>query len=94
MHSKYSTDLEIAERERDFSFKGASNLLFFSESPTLDKDAYFKPDLLGGFMQYEVDLSKVGCNCVTNVMGLAMPSVDPNADEFGFCNASGDSLCP
>ena len=45
-------------------------------------------------MQYEVDLSKVGCNCVTNVMGVAMPSLDPNADDFGSCMATGDTLCP
>jgi len=91
-HTSYSTDVEVDNK--DLSFKGPSNLLFFSESPTLDKNAYFKPDLLGGFMQYEVDLSKVGCNCVTQVLGLAMPAVDETADEFGYCTAHSSEKCP
>ena len=69
--------------------------MYLSKSPTTDPSQYFTPDMLGGVLTYKVDLSNVGCGCVTSFYGVSMPAVD-NLDTFGYCDAStsADAACP
>ena len=54
--------------------------------------------MLGGSIEYDVDLSKVGCGCVTAFYSVLMPAVDSpqNAFPFGYCDANkvGGYWCP
>jgi len=51
--------------------------------------------MLGGSLEYDVDLSSVGCGCITAVYSVLMPAVD-NPSDFGYCDANkvDDSWCP
>mgnify|MGYP003912383011 FL=1 len=61
--------------------------MYLSESPTLDKSQYYRPNLLGGAFEYTVDLSDVSCGCVSALYTVLMPAVDNN-DDFGYCDAN------
>ena len=52
--------------------------------------------MLGGIMEYDVDLSKVGCGCISALYGVLMPGVDNSRDEFQYCDANkvGGHWCP
>jgi hypothetical protein len=62
----------------------------------VDPTKYFKPNMLGGSFEYDVDLSEVGCGCVTALYTILMPSVDDNDDPWKYCDAAsvGGYLCP
>lgn len=47
---------------------------YLSNTQVFDKDELFTPNLLGGSMEYDVDLSQAGCNCVAAVYMIAMPA--------------------
>ena len=53
----------------------------------VDPTKYFKPNMLGGSFEYDVDLSQVGCGCVTALYTILMPSVDENVDPWKYCDA-------
>ena len=46
-----------------------------SNSPTLNPDKYYKPMLLGGSIEYDVDMSTIGCNCVTSFYLVSAPGM-------------------
>lgn len=52
--------------------------------------------MLGGSVEYDVDLTEVGCGCVAALYTILMPSVDENEDPFGYCDANkiGGHWCP
>ena len=54
--------------------------------------------MLGGYIEYDVDLSSVGCGCVTAFYGVLMPGLDKDEqdDPFQYCDANqvGGSYCP
>lgn len=52
--------------------------------------------MLGGYVEYDVDLSQVGCGCVTAFYGVNMPAVDNTEDPFKYCGAgkSAKAACP
>ena len=51
-----------------------NNRMYLSTSPTLDTSSYFKPDILGGSMEFDVDLSQSGCGCLTALYAIVMPA--------------------
>ena len=51
-----------------------NNRMYLSTSPTLDTSAYFKPDILGGSLEFDVDLSQSGCGCLTALYAIVMPA--------------------
>jgi len=61
-----------------------------------DPDDYFTVNLLGGWLEYDVDLSEVGCNCIAALYGVRMPAQDENATGQKYCDAQGEggSYCP
>lgn len=44
--------------------------------------------MLGGSLEYDVNLSEVGCGCVTALYTILMPAVDYADDDFGYCDAN------
>ena len=79
------------------SFKlGEKKEMILSTSPTLDPSAYFTPDLLGGSLTYEVDLSNVGCGCETAFYAVSMPAAGNSNDDLQYCNATDKDVanCP
>jgi len=70
--------------------------MYLSLSPEIDTDNYFTPDMLGGYLEYDVDLRNVGCGCITAIYGINMPAVDNVTDPFKYCDANrvGGHWCP
>lgn len=52
--------------------------------------------MLGGYVEYDVDLSGVGCGCLTAFYGVLMPGLDNEDDPFKYCGAgkSAKAACP
>jgi hypothetical protein len=46
---------------------------YLSEKPYLDPGSYFKPNLLGGSLEFDVDLSLRNCGCVAAFYLVNMP---------------------
>ena len=65
-----------------------NNRMYLSTSPTLDTSSYYKPNLLGGSMEYDVDLSLVSCGCVSALYTILMPAIDNTDDPFKYCDAN------
>jgi hypothetical protein len=78
-----------------FSY-GYNNRMYLSTSETLDPNSFYKPNLLGGSMEYDVDLSLVSCGCVSALYTILMPAVDNTSDPFKYCDANqvGGHWCP
>ena len=70
--------------------------MYLSNSATLDTNDYFTPNMLGGSIQYDVDLSEVGCSCNTALYTVLMPALDNTSDAFKYCDANqvGGHWCP
>ena len=68
--------------------------VYLAEKPDVDPEAIFKPKLLGGYMTYTVDLSKVTCGCVAALFLSLMPgknasgAYEPSNDGLYYCDAS------
>ena len=74
---------------------------YLTLSDTLDPEKYFSPKMLGGSVEYTVDLSNVDCGCITAFSTRVMPvktvdgELDPSSDEMYFCGAQHErALCP
>jgi hypothetical protein len=95
----------LVDEEGDLHFEGTpwGRTYFVTEmdgDPATD--IYFKPNLLGGYMEYDVDLSLVGCGCSAALSLLGMPGLNedgtikldnagiPSCDGYGNSNAK----CP
>lgn len=99
-------DITVAGNAVDFAATSGdgtkfeySKRLYLSESPTLDTAQYYRPNLLGGAIEYDVDLSDVGCGCVSSLSAVRMPVMDNWRDAFHYCDANQmneprSHLCP
>ena len=75
---------------------------YLSESPTVSPESYFTPQLLGGYMEYDVDMSQVTCGCVAALYTVLMPGKQsngdyaPSGDNMYYCDANqvGGVFCP
>lgn len=76
--------------------------VYLAEAPNVDPEAIFKPKLLGGYLEYTVDLSATTCGCVaalyTSLLPGRTPSGDyePSGDGLYYCDASAvdGNYCP
>ena len=64
-----------------------------SESATLDPKGFFKPKLLNGSVEYDVDLSQMGCGCVAAFYTVELPAIGSdgqphNTDGHYYCDAN------
>ena len=91
VHPSWS-DVSVTGDEMSFDF---NNRMYLSNVPQADSSEYFTVNLLGGAMEFDVDLSQVGCGCVTALYTVTMPAVD-NGDTFKYCDANqvGGHWCP
>ena len=62
----------------------------------IDPTSYFRANLVGGGVKYDVDLSRTGCGCITTLYNVLMPAVDNYSDPFKYCDANevGGHWCP
>ena len=77
------------------SFKH-NNRMYLSKSEVNDPNELFRPNMLGGYLEYDIDLSQVGCGCITALYGVSMPAPDNVTDPFKYCDANqvGGHWCP
>lgn len=47
---------------------------YLSWAPEPEPYSYFKPNLLGGYMSYDIDLSEMPCGCITALYQTMMPA--------------------
>ena len=64
-----------------------------SETPTLDPHGFFLPKLLNGSVEYDVDLSLMGCGCVAAFYTVELPAIGSdgqpdNTDGHYYCDAN------
>jgi len=73
-----------------------NNRMYLSTVDAVDPSSYFRANLLGGGISFNVDLSQVGCNCLTALYTVLMPAVDNMSDPFKYCDANqvGGHWCP
>ena len=75
---------------------------YFSETPNASPENFFKPNLLGGSVEFDVDLSQMECGCIAAFYTVSMPAKDwngnytPGEDGFYYCDANqvGGTYCP
>ena len=63
MHQTEWSDMSVADENAITMNNRDRAYLSWSETP--EPYSYFKPNLLGGYVQYDVDISKLPCGCVT-----------------------------
>jgi len=71
-------------------------------SETMQPDMYYSPKLLGGSLEYDVDLSQSGCSCNAALYLVSMPGKDwngnasPSQGNDFYCDANkvGGVYCP
>jgi len=87
------SDATVAGDSVSFDY---NNRMYLSTSETTDVSQYFTPQMLGGYVEYDVDLSGVGCGCLTAFYGVLMPGLDNVEDPFQYCGAgrSAKAACP
>lgn len=56
--------------------------MYLSTVERTDPSKYFKVNLLGGSLSFDIDLSKSGCGCLTALYAVMMPAGDNNSDPF------------
>jgi len=62
--------------------------MYLSNSRTVDPDQYFKLNMLGAILTYDVNLSETGCGCVTKMYLARMPASANVYDPFRYCDAN------
>lgn len=77
---------------------------YISETPYIDpkNPRYFKPNLLGGSIEWDTDLSRHECGCVAAFYLVSMPGKRPDGtywmdtDGWGYCdgNQVNGNWCP
>jgi hypothetical protein len=74
---------------------------YLSNTPSLDPNQFFKPNLLGGSVEYDVDLSSRNCGCLGTIYLVRMPGKDRNGnlwntDGYYYCdgNQVNGNYCP
>ena len=81
---------------------GFNGRVYLSNTQMFDKTQYFTPSLLGGSMEYDVDLSQAGCSCNAALYFIGMPAKNQDGsyrageDGMYYCDANfvGGAFCP
>jgi hypothetical protein len=78
-----------------------NNRALLSQTPYMDPAQFYKPNLLGGSVEYDVDLSGSNCGCVAAFYLVGAPGKDRNGnywntDGYYYCdgNQVGGNYCP
>ena len=89
-----SGDVQVSD-DKTGIMQGFNQRIYLQNGNKNDRDDYFTVNLLGGSLEYTVDLSQqTGCNCVTALYGVRMPSSE--AGGQGYCDSRGSegAYCP
>lgn len=78
-----------------------NNRAILTNSPTMDPAQFYRPNLLGGSVEYDVDLSQTNCGCIAAFYLVGAPGKDRNGnylntDGYYYCDANqvGGNYCP
>jgi hypothetical protein len=74
---------------------------YLSKAASLDPTQFYTPNLLGGSVEYDTDLSQSVCGCISAFYMVSMPGKDSNGnywntDGYYYCDANqvGGNYCP
>ena len=86
-------NISAINRKLSFDY---NNRMYLSTVEKADPTKYFKANLLGGSISFDVDISMSGCGCLTALYTVAMPATENSWDEFKYCDANqvGGYFCP
>ena len=63
---------------------GAGTRMYLTNS----EGQIYKPNLLGGVIEYDIDLSQASCGCVSQIHSVLLPSSVSSVDDaFGECSS-------
>ena len=104
------TTLYIATPDSDWCTGGGGDKFviptggraYLSLEKATNPETYFKPKLLGGFVEFDADISQSACGCVAAFYTVSMPgrfpdgSYNPAEKSQYYCdaNAVGGNYCP
>jgi len=80
-----------------------NNRGYIMDTPTWDANdpKYYRPNLLGGYIEFDADVSGHDCGCMNTFYTVKMPgkdwggSLDIKNDHWYYCDANvTDSYCP
>lgn len=87
----WSPAAEVTGDLTEFSL-GENSRMFLSTSPTIDANAYFKPNLLGGYVEFDTNISQKGCSCIAALYTVLMPGKLPDGSlnnvEHWYCDGN------
>lgn len=96
----YSGTDNVADINYSVPSRNRRYLSYFDSDESVDASGYFKPQLLGGSLEYDEDLSQAHCGCDAALYLIRMPAVgsdgqpDPT-DGYFYCGSQfGKALCP
>jgi hypothetical protein len=76
-------------------------LAYASEYDQMDPaTSFLKPQLLGGSVEYDIDMTKANCGCDADIYLVALPAISAdgqydNTDGYWYCGANyGKAKCP
>ena len=80
-----------------------NNRMYFTTTDSMGPDNWYMPNLLGGSLEYDLDISQTGCSCDFAVYLTRMPWRDeqgtptPHDDKTYYCDSNGindKAYCP
>jgi len=63
--------------------------MYLTTVPYFEPTKYFKPNMLGGVFEYDVNMYKAYCNNVSHIYTVLMPDSGNKLDPFGYCDGIG-----
>ena len=85
LHPIWSEHVVTEKDQLDIKFNNRGYLSLVNE---VDPAQYFKINMLGSILTYDVDLSKAGCGCVASMYLTRMPASANVYDPFRYCDAN------
>ena len=73
-----------------------NNRMYLSTADASGSSTLLLVNLVGAVLEYDMDMSQVGCGCLTALYTVSMPGLDNNSDPFQYCDANqvGGYWCP
>lgn len=73
LHETNWSSIDVSEDKRTIMiFDKDTARISTSEDP--DPFAYFTPNLLGGYMTYDVNMAEVPCGCISSLFSTLLPA--------------------
>jgi len=93
LHPIWSEGVDTSDYSLNFGF---NNRMYLGTVNEVVPSKYFKINMLGAILTYDVNLSKVGCGCVSSLYLARMPREVNVYDPFRYCDANKNEgyYCP